>query len=422
MERPFAPANLFAALIVLTTALAAYRLASTPVELNKGQTDNYWPIANNVLDGKGYALCYPLYFPFCTEPRPTAMREPVPVLLFAAASAITGRSLKATLLLEGVAYLATLVLLWRWVRRHHGERVALIACLGWATSLPVLQTIPQLSGDLIGATVFMGAVTAFDRARRNGTWPRWALAGALLGLAALCRSVLLFTVLPWAWYAWRSATGGSRTTRTRIAAALVGALAVVLAPWVIRNALVFGRFWPGTSMNGYNLFRNSYQVFDHQPPHYVGASEAQVMLDNLLHRHPELRGDEGEAEMDRVYMAEGKLAVQENPLGFAKLVLYRFVPLWTNHGVPEQYGRVVTRFDRAMLVQQVVVLLLLVLGAFLHRAWAGPWLVTIAVQVVLYMLVVAQVRYLLPVLPLVMTLAALGIDWFLPRRALPGRS
>ena len=126
--------------------------------------------------------------------------------------------------------------------------------------------------------------------------------------------------------------------------------------------------------------------------------------------------------MDRTYMADGKLAVTENPLGYARLSLYRFVPLWTNHGVPEQYDRALTFFDHAMLVQQVVLLALMVLGVWWHRTWSVPWLVTIALQVLFYMLVVAQVRYLVPVLPLVMVLAALGIDWFLPRRPLPGRS
>lgn len=397
---------------VLTAALliGVVRLWQVPPEVYKGQTDNYWPMAEGLLDGKGFSLCYPLYFPLCSEQNnATAMREPLPVVLFAGVAAITGRSLQAALVLQLIAHLAIVLLLYRWVRSFASERWALIAATVWALYPPSLQTVPQLSGDLIGTALFLAAAIATQRARDKGRAGAWAAVGVLLGLAVLCRSVLIITVLPWAILAWRSAAGGQRRSRLA-AAALVGCLALVVSPWVVRNAVVFHRFWPGTSMNGYNLFRNNYQVRDGQPPHYVAATEAQDMMNALLGRRTDLRGNENEAEMDRVYMEEGRKALAANPMGYVTLSLYRFIPLWTNWGVPQQYGRPVTLFDHAMLWQQLLLLVLLIFGAWRAGPVAWPWLAAIVLQVLAYMAVVAQVRYLLPVMPLVIGMAVWGLS------------
>lgn len=396
--------------LVAALLIGMVRLWQVPPEFHKGQTDNYWPMAQGLLDGKGFSLCYPLYFPLCSgQNNASAMREPLPVVLFAGVAAITGRSLQAALVLQLIAHLAIVLLLYRWVRSFASERWALIAATVWALYPPSLQTVPQLSGDLIGTALFLAAAIATQRARDKGRADAWAVAGVLLGLAVLCRSVLIITVLPWAVLAWRSATGGQRRSRLA-AAALVGCMALIVSPWVVRNAVVFHRFWPGTSMNGYNLFRNNYQVRDGQPPHYVAAIEAQEMMNALLARRTDLRGNENEAEMDRVYMEEGRKALAANPMGYVTLSLYRFIPLWTNWGVPQQYGRPVTLFDHAMLWQQLLLLALLIFGAWRAGPVAWPWLAAIVLQVLAYMAVVAQVRYLLPVMPLVIGMAVWGLS------------
>lgn len=403
---------------IIATLIASYRLITVPPQLVKGQTEVYWPMANALLDGKGFSVCHPLYFPFCNDGDASAMREPLPVVLFAGVAAISGRSLQAALCLQGIAFVAVSLLLYRWAKRHRGERVALLAALGWCICLTAIRTIPQLSGDLIGAAFFLGAVDRFDRARASGRTMHWLVAGLLLGAAALCRSVLFFTLLPWLFFALHD-QGRLAFDRVRLrnAAVFCTATLVVVAPWAIRNKAVFDHWWPGTSMNGYNLWRNSVQVADGRPPQYIGAPEAQRMIADFIARHPGLRGDENEGEMDAVYMAEGKAAILAHPGRYALLSLYRFIPLWTNIGVPEQYDWQVTVFDHAIAVQQIVLLVLLLAGWWVLRRHAHAWLVTIGLQVALYMAVVAQVRYLLPVLPLIIVLAAIGLDRWLPRRS-----
>ncbi|HRH37729.1 MAG TPA: glycosyltransferase family 39 protein, partial [Flavobacteriales bacterium] len=286
----------FTVIFSAAVIVGIYRLWSLPPALEKGQTDNYWVIANNLLDGKGYSFCYDLYFPFCDGARPTAMREPIPTFLFAAAGAISGRSLMAALVVQLLAYLAALWLLHRWVRKRHGERIALIAAFFWAACLIAIQTVPQLSGDLVGTALFLGACVLFDEALETDRTKHWILTGVVLGLSALSRSVLLFSLLPWAWIVWRKLSGRSAVQRSRSIIVLTLATLITLSPWIIRNHNTFGRYYAGTSMNGYNLFRNAHPAAHDEPPHYVGEREARAILDDFLARHTELRGDENEGE------------------------------------------------------------------------------------------------------------------------------
>lgn len=73
----------------------------------------------------------------------------------------------------------------------------------------------------------------------NGRTAAAVAAGLLFGLAILTRETLLyFAPLVGLWLAWR------RPARFRLAAAFVLACAITVAPWTVRNYLVFGSFVP----------------------------------------------------------------------------------------------------------------------------------------------------------------------------------
>src|SRR5262249_61997465 len=85
-------------------------LAAHPPGPDSGETAHWWPIIQNVAHGRGYVACFPEYFPSCHgKDWPTAAREPIPVLAFAAVASVTHESLWAASLLE--VLLDSLVLL-----------------------------------------------------------------------------------------------------------------------------------------------------------------------------------------------------------------------------------------------------------------------------------------------------------------------
>jgi 4-amino-4-deoxy-L-arabinose transferase-like glycosyltransferase len=126
-------------------------------------------------------------------------------------------------------------------RRLAGDRAGVVAALvaavypifvGADTDL-MSETLygPLIAGILLSALLMLGAPSARLA----------AVTGALIALAALTRSeALLFLpllALPLAWMR-------GRPGRWARIGATVGACAVVLAPWAVRNALTFERFVP----------------------------------------------------------------------------------------------------------------------------------------------------------------------------------
>lgn len=404
------------AILLIALALAAVlglqRIWSHPISMDTGQTDNFWPLANHLLDGQGYSLCYPLYFPFCAEgdATPTAMREPVPTLIYAAVAALTGRSLMAAVHVQLLMCLLVVLLSYRFARTIGGERAGLLAALAWAVYLPAVEIENQLSADLVGTCLLMFSANALLAARRKGTMISWALAGALLGLAALSRSAMILMALPWCLFAcWTPERGFHISTAWSKAATVGISMLVVMSPWAIRNHNVFGKWWLGTSMNGYNVFRMSSQVGTDEPLHYVDSFEADTMSQRLLARRKDLRGDENEAEMDKVYLQEGMAQVKKSPAKYLRLCGYRFMQLLTNIDVKATYGVKLGLIDRVSLAQQLLYLVLATVGMFLLRKQQWPWILAIGVQIAGYSALVAQWRYAIPIMPLFITFGAVAL-------------
>jgi hypothetical protein len=126
-------------------------------------------------------------------------------------------------------------------RRAGGERIGLVAA-GLCAVYPLMIATDGalMSETLYGALIAGLLLAAWALLERPGLG-RAATAGAVLGLAALTRSeaLLLLPLLLWP-VAWR---GGAAGRLPRLAVVTL-ACVLVIAPWAIRNASVFGRFVP----------------------------------------------------------------------------------------------------------------------------------------------------------------------------------
>ena len=90
-------------------------------------------------------------------------------------------SIGATLLVAGAI---------AWRARCAGWLVASVIALAWLGSVPVLQWGSAVKPDLVALAFTVGAVMALDRSR-----PRHALAGALVGLAAMTKPTALLPAM-----------------------------------------------------------------------------------------------------------------------------------------------------------------------------------------------------------------------------------
>ena len=181
-----------------------------------------------------------------------------------------------------------------------------------------------------------------------------------------------------------------------------------MAPWLIRNQLVFGRPVLGSSLIGYNLYRHNYMIDTRDYFRHVGGKEALAATQALLSRRTDLIGVENEAQMDLVYRDEALAQIRAHPVRYALLSAYRFLPLWFNWGYPEAYGNEPGGTDYAIMLLQGTLLILVLFGLYrtLWQTWP-LWGSILAVSLI-YMAVDSRLLYLTPVMPLVISLSAGG--------------
>lgn len=230
-------------LLILLLALA-WRLAlwAQPLHLPANDEVEYVTVARDLLAGRGWSfyegwrwLRAPLYPLFLAGS------------LWAAGGDLHRAALPNILLSVGVVYLV--YRLARELAPEAGRRPGLIAA-AIAAALQTYATFGSLyMSETLFSALFAGALLALARWRRARALPWAALAGALFGLACLTRSAAL-VFLPFAmlWLTWLAWAGGGRPAAPLLRAARAAApalvmaacVALVVAPWTLRNCRAYG--------------------------------------------------------------------------------------------------------------------------------------------------------------------------------------
>lgn len=231
---------LFALLLVsaILRAVVLWRYGGALAE----DRDHYRALAEQIVAGHGFA-----------GPRthaPTAYRPPLYPLLLAALLASGG----GTGLIGGlqlVLGVVTVGLTGSAGRRLGLHRTSLVAAALVAAD-PLLLYQTSLVMTEVTATC-LASLFVWIAAGRVGVLRNLSL-GIVFGLCCLCRPTFwacaVLAAAVWAVGRFRS---GLTPSAMREAAALLAGAAVTLAPWAIRNALVFGRPLVTTTHGGYTL-------------------------------------------------------------------------------------------------------------------------------------------------------------------------
>lgn len=187
-----------------------------------------------------------------------------------------------------LALIGTLAVLFTYLigRRLSGPLAGLIGATAVSIYPALLEYHGMLMSEPLAASLLSGAVLSMlwadaPRADRASA-PRWLVPGLLLGALALVRPEYLAISAPIAlvvlarhgWDGWRAGTAQ--------ALIMLAGLALIVAPWTVRNEVALGRFVPISTGGGQVLFAGSYMPSGGDPER-VGAE--------VLERHPELRGE-----------------------------------------------------------------------------------------------------------------------------------
>ncbi|MFM9965774.1 MAG: glycosyltransferase family 39 protein [Planctomycetaceae bacterium] len=237
------------ALLLLAALLRLGVICWKPESLSEDR-DLYWGIAKHLAAGHGFA-----------NPdwgHPTAYRPPLYPWLLAGILFVGGGAKLLAFVQIGLS-VSTVWLTWRLAKRLGLRSMALLAAAFVAVNPLLVQTTALAMTETL-STFLQTLLLLILVETRPGEWRhRWGI-GVLFGLAALCRptiwafAVLASVVSVAGLFVRRSSASSPRRVHV-----LAGWLAIALtcgltvAPWVIRNYLIFGEPILTTTHGGYTL-------------------------------------------------------------------------------------------------------------------------------------------------------------------------
>jgi hypothetical protein len=239
-----------AALVLIALAALAVRVAfallAAPDVKVVPPTDAgaYHLLANNLADGRGYIRPYDRLLARPPAIRPTAEYPPLFPALLSLVARAGGRSLDAQRLAMCFVGAGTVVLIGLLGARVAGWPAGLAAAAVAAVYPMLFQSDAVLMPETLYAFLVAAVLVLAYRALDAPSGLRFLALGAAVGAAALTRAEALLLVpllvLPLA--AVRRA--GDPRRRLALTAVAVGGVAVVVAPWTVRNYVRFDAFVP----------------------------------------------------------------------------------------------------------------------------------------------------------------------------------
>jgi 4-amino-4-deoxy-L-arabinose transferase-like glycosyltransferase len=298
-----------------------------------------------------------------------------------------------------------------WIaHRTFGERVARWSVWAWAMNPYVWYWSVHWIWDTTFTPLVLSLIflLALDLTEWRG-WPGWIMFGALWGVGALANpSMLAFLPFCGLWI-WRERFKSGLPSLAGVAAAS-SVFFLVLAPWLVRNYEVFGRFVFLRDDFGLQLRLGNWKGADGMLMAYLQPNLNKLELEKFQ-RMGEL-----------AYGADCKRLAFEwirgNPRRFALVSLKRLVYYW--NGVPKDTDSRAPWDFRNSLFLASSVLALWGLGRALRQKARGAWLFAglVLTYPTTYYFVFPHARYRHPIEPELLVLAVFLVSQAAQHRAM----
>jgi 4-amino-4-deoxy-L-arabinose transferase-like glycosyltransferase len=392
----------------LSFAIAGLIGLALPASIRSARSDDYRhayePVARRLVEGKG--LTMPDGTPAIRYPPGHSF---VLAAIFSISQQMAISESWALGLFPIVMHAVSAVLIFNMTREIFDTRAAWIATLLWSTYVPALYAGLLLNSETSFIPILLLAMLTGWRANRASA----ATAGALFGVSMLIRPIAVG--LPLVFAAWRFTEKSlSWRQRTTEAALLVVSAAVIVAPWQVwmriyaRETQMLSSGGLPSVIDGLTFCRSSQSraaVSISEDVHAMAADLHAQYRTGLITDIPSL----GRWMLRQVWT---------NPPAIARLLLAKVGRSW--------YGTDSHRFERELLLLQLPYLAAAIFSCGICLRQAGSarrfafvsiivvgyfWLMTIAVLSIL--------RYMVPVMPLVLILCAALVDRGLPKQRIP---
>jgi 4-amino-4-deoxy-L-arabinose transferase-like glycosyltransferase len=413
-------------ILAILARIAFYFVSAQDCSYKNMEIDGWLQTAQFLVSGGGYSRHLPGI--------PTARRGPVVVYLFAAILSVFGQQSLAIIIAQWIIDAGTCVMLYLLaLELFNDRRVAFASSLLFAFYVPEMTFTLRAWSEPLFSLLLIAFTLSFLRTLRFPVARLFALTGVLLGLTILARPsmqfypLVVFILTFWnLGKQWRVAVKGLGI--------LSITLAIVLAPWIIRNYLVFGHFIPASTQGGYPLFESNHALGEPDFLRYrVHNESATVLIKTLEPRigptsdpstiflHAWMNGM-SEYEVEQVAQQQAIQIILAHPDRYVILCLVRFIRLWFNlgYGTPSSWQSYMAAVANAVLLMLALAAFLFHQGPWVKRA--APLVAVVAFNTAVYTATQALVRYSMPVMPYVILAAAFTLvksipsDWRLAQQ------
>lgn len=403
-------------LIILLFSLGLRLLLPASLTESEGRS-RWFRVANSVATGQGYRLCWPEYYPFCGEGNDqTAAVEPVPVLIYATLIKLFYHdqtdepAQQAILVVQSLLGLTTIVLVYKiTLLLFKFPQSALLAASLWGTYIPIIVVERDLLAETIYIFFLTAGMLALLHTLQRGHTSAWLTVGLCFGLATMSRASLLYFLPIVILFIWTLSPVSIQRRLINVGLAIL-TFSLVLLPWSIRNFAVFNALILDNTQKGYNLYRHNHIIAGDNYLHYVELKEVENNINQRIEEgiragRTDIRGDEDEYEMDKIYEREAIQIIKTYPDRYLLLSLYRLWPLLTDAGV----NGPLTGWGRWYGPLNIGLIILAITTVIRRRARPYlmlPVLALIGFYIASPMLVNARMRFFLQVMPYVIGLAS----------------
>ena len=410
---PWLPCILAGALAARLGAavLIQHQVDQTPGRLCliAGDAAGYWDLARHLVRGEDFAIYNPPRY---------ALRMPGFPLVMAGWMKLFGENVLGMRILLAFVGTGACWLVYLLGRELVDDSTGLVACFVAAISPMFIGFSVLLLSETLFGLALLASLIAFaklakaddaaieptpESLSKNGTMLA-VVAGLLSGAATLVRPTWMLVVpalgLLYLMPVYLIPERNRKRRLGRVALVMTG-LALALAPWTIRNAIVTGHFVPTTLWMGPSLY-------DGLSPQATGVSNMEFIEADGWYGSP----DVSEYDADRHYRQAAVAFAREHPrraLELAVIKLWRFCNPFPN---AEQFGQWTVWLGVGLF--ELPVLFLALIGIWQVRrsslCWAlaaGPMLYFALIHTVF----IGSLRYRLPAEYALLVLSAVGGRW-----------
>ena len=269
---------------------------------------SYDALARNLLAGRGYSFTAKWY-PFTPADTPTAHWSFIYPLYLVGMDLLTGYHPLAARLFQGiVAGLLICLLIYLIGRRVAGEAAGLVgAALAAVYGYFIYYSVALMTETFFIMFVLFSLYLSLEL-KEKPTLARWVLLGLALGMASLLRqTILLFVPFLMLWLFWELKKEGIRWWYFTVPLVVI---ILLIAPWTLRNYLVYHQFLLLNSNAGYAIFASN-------NPN-LGTDWRN---DEVVAPVPDELAEQNEAELDQALTQRGIEYILKDPQRYLWLTL-----------------------------------------------------------------------------------------------------